>query len=423
MVVKRILIVEDDHEWLGELQRFLRLLLENEAVTARIDPTTTKQEALEKLRRAREQGQPYDLLSLDINLGVTLSADGTARQLSNGRDVLTEAHLLKACHAAMIVTGVGADQEIDQICIEDKERIVLRAGLPAILDKMFPNERGLYLPKDLQASPQQNINGYLGSDIAGAIKNICRPRNEFRHQGAGWKMIFVDVEAVIGNDRSGALRAIARLLEPPHHSFAFHDLFANESPTLTESQQDAVNDAYRRAADPNFDDDGDTLGFGGGGQLLSDARYQREALEALKRLEQEKEDIESFLAELEEGEMGVWSPEERLEKREQLQQKLEEVERQICDIQRYSGVKKVGDEFRKYRNTQPADVERYVAKCKKALRDCIKKLEQHYHPALGAHLRQALDLEGPRKNPGMGWHVVYRPRTPIEWFVKLDSDL
>src|SRR5438477_7771363 len=104
------MIVEDDEKWMRALRGFYHNALKNYDLI--IDEARSKEQALNKLKEASEKKESYDLLSLDINLGIRTSEDGQRMILEDGKGVLDQASALNACHSVAIVTGVHNDQEV-----------------------------------------------------------------------------------------------------------------------------------------------------------------------------------------------------------------------------------------------------------------------------------------------------------------------
>jgi CheY-like chemotaxis protein len=420
-MLRRILIVEDHKDWLTELRVLYKTLLDDDRCEVAFDEAHTKEEALSKLRQAVRQRRLYDLLSLDINLGVLEGSDG--RTLADGRDVLKEAHKLRVCFAVAIVTGIHGDQEIEQYYTGDAgQRVQMRAALPSILNSLFPNGRGLYIPKDLAASARENVTEYLRPEIAGMIKYICRPRDEFCKHGKSWKITFAGQESSIKEDRSGALRALALMLQSPFRSFTYEELFPGAPVKLTEAQEAAVKGVQSGIDDQLLGTTTDNLGLGASGQPNNDARAIREYKAALGQLYEEKEAVEDQLERLNEVSLNDPDYEKLIEHLPSLHQRLTELTQQIQAIEE-TGVKMRGERLIAFRNKPRSPHARLEDTHKKALRRCINNLKGNHHAALGEHLKQSIIYEAANSNQRLSASAVYRPQQEMAWFVQLESTI
>lgn len=420
-MLRRILIVEDRDDWVTELCVLYKTLLDDDLYEVRFEEATTKEEAFNKIRQAARQRRPYDLLSLDINLGLLEGGDG--RTLADGRDVLKEAHKLRVCFAVAVVTGIHGDQEIEQYYTDAAgQRVQLRAALPSILNSLFPNGRSLYIPKDLSASAKENVTEYLRSEIAGMIKYVCRPRDEFYKHGNSWKITFAGQESSIKEDRSGALRALALMLQSPFRSFTYEELFPGVPVKLTEAQAAAVKGLQSGVDDHLPDTNTDNLSLGASGQPNNDARANREYKAALEQLYDEKEAVEDQLERLNEVSLNDPDYEKLIEHLPSLHQRLTELTQQIQVIEE-TGVKMRGERIIVFRNKPRSPHARLVDTHKKSLRRCINNLKGNHHTALGEHLKQSIIYEAANSNQRLSASAVYRPQQEMAWFVKLESTI
>lgn len=168
----RVLVVEDDNSWREALYRMYIKVLKQANVQPVVQLASSGREALQMLRPAA-----FDLLSLDINLGLTQPTN--ARGLpdlsipgANGLDVLEEAYKQQACSGVVVVTGIQHDTTFDVVVPDRSERQRIKTTLPVHLNKLFPDKnRVLY--KDPGASMNEALRIYRDILTPQNILHLC----------------------------------------------------------------------------------------------------------------------------------------------------------------------------------------------------------------------------------------------------------
>ena len=135
-----------------------------------IEEASTAEEAKELARGAEKN--PYDLVSLDVNLGVPVIT---------GLNVLGAFGRFKSAWMAVVLTGVGTDKTLDATLgedIADEMRKQLRAKAYA----QFPPERLIVVEKPSIGEPETQARqlGDRLSDIASVYEMVARQRYIFR---------------------------------------------------------------------------------------------------------------------------------------------------------------------------------------------------------------------------------------------------
>jgi CheY-like chemotaxis protein len=168
----RMLIVEDDKRLLSELERLYR-----EAFSVQGSSSVTVEQA-ETAGQAREiarqaQSNPYDLVSLDVNLG---DAEAT------GLDVLSTLKRFRSAWMVVLLTGIETDANLDHTMGKAKaERI--RRQLRRDAYSRFPAERLIVVEKPSTTLPAEEALKLLENrirQIALIYQEIGRLRYIFR---------------------------------------------------------------------------------------------------------------------------------------------------------------------------------------------------------------------------------------------------
>lgn len=169
----RMLIVEDEADLLALLKKTYREVFIAQGYTSiTIETASTVEEARDLARQA--QAHPYDLVSLDVNLG---DAD------LSGLDVLASLKRFQSAWMVSLLTGVETDASIDTIMgAEEGER--LRKSLRSAAYRKFPAERLLVVEKPSRFLPQEEAQSLLQNRIeqialvfgeVGRLRYIFRP--------------------------------------------------------------------------------------------------------------------------------------------------------------------------------------------------------------------------------------------------------
>lgn len=167
----RILIVEDDPVLLAGLSDQYREVFARRGHEAIIEQSTTVEEARSLAKRAKVQ--PYDLVSLDVNLGDSRLT---------GLDVLDT--LKRFCSAWMVtlLTGVETDASLDAM-VGNVKAGDLRKQLRREAYSRFPAERLLVVEKPSPSMPEKESQKLLANrieQIALVYEEVGRLRYVFR---------------------------------------------------------------------------------------------------------------------------------------------------------------------------------------------------------------------------------------------------
>jgi CheY-like chemotaxis protein len=138
----RLLIVEDEPELLSQLKKLYReIFAEQGASSVIVETADTVEEARELARAATNH--PYDLVSLDVNLG---DAEKT------GLDVLGTLNRFQSAWMVALLTGVETDTSLDKTMGKAAGE-VLRKRLRHAAYQKFPAERLVVVEKPTTALP------------------------------------------------------------------------------------------------------------------------------------------------------------------------------------------------------------------------------------------------------------------------------
>ena len=139
----RILIVEDDLVLLAKLKAHYRAIFEQMGHHLTIEQAGTVEEARSLAKAAKDQ--PYDLVSLDVNLG---DSDLT------GLDVLSTLGRFQSAWMVALLTGVETDASVDAT-MGKKAGANLRKQLRQDAYSRFPAERLLVVEKPADTLPKE----------------------------------------------------------------------------------------------------------------------------------------------------------------------------------------------------------------------------------------------------------------------------
>jgi CheY-like chemotaxis protein len=173
----RVLLVEDEPEWLIPLgEEYERILGKKHAVM--ITSVTRGQDALNKLKEHRDR--PYDLLSLDINLGLRHPRGSDDRpnlriEGADGRTVLRRASEWGSCGAIIVITGLHDDDTLHFVMGGEQEVRYARMTIGAYMQELFPGRHILYSKAGMAPNEFVSQWGLSYPDLA----RIClTPRHE-----------------------------------------------------------------------------------------------------------------------------------------------------------------------------------------------------------------------------------------------------
>ncbi|MEM6915236.1 MAG: hypothetical protein AAF491_01625 [Verrucomicrobiota bacterium] len=150
----RLLIVEDDGEMLSELRQLYRRTFADQGVkNIEIDEARTSTEARSFAKAAR--GRPYDLVSLDVNLG---EAEST------GLDVLASLRRFGSAWAVALLTGLETDPTLDATFGLEKAE-AHRKNFRILAEKTFSHERLRIFEKPSSSLPPEQAARLLADRI------------------------------------------------------------------------------------------------------------------------------------------------------------------------------------------------------------------------------------------------------------------
>jgi hypothetical protein len=175
----KILIVENEQEWADYLDLRFRELFKNELdVHATIEIANSGEKALALVQQVKE---PYDLVSLDIDLGKSASK-GPAL---TGIRVLEEIKKANAAWMVSILTGVEANKRLGSSIGDEELAREIQEELRAIARENFPPERLLVVEKPGNKLREQDgelmkkLDNRL-KQIVHIYKQLSKDRNTFR---------------------------------------------------------------------------------------------------------------------------------------------------------------------------------------------------------------------------------------------------
>lgn len=160
----KVLIVEDDAEWRESLCRMYEEILP----ACHVDSASSGRDALRRI----ENGDRFNLLSLDINLGSTHPRTEAGHiPGADGRSVLRRAHEKHSCNGVIVITGLAYDETLIWVMTEEEIKKV-RMTLHASLDGLFP-KRNLYLQKISTGTPDECISQYKTVLDRKKLESLC----------------------------------------------------------------------------------------------------------------------------------------------------------------------------------------------------------------------------------------------------------
>lgn len=171
MKVIRILIVEDIAALADKLENMYRQAFQSRNMHVSIEKADTVEKARD-LARAAEKC-PYDLVSLDVNLG---------NAALTGLDVLTVFNRFQSAWMISLLTGVETDETLTGILGEEKAE-GLRRRLRRDAYARFPSERLLVVEKPSTTLSNDDANELLANrieQITLVYEEVSRQRYIFR---------------------------------------------------------------------------------------------------------------------------------------------------------------------------------------------------------------------------------------------------
>lgn len=390
---KRVLVVEDNPKWRGALCDLYESVLRQDGHEPEVTPAPNGQDARRLLRAAEQAKRPYDLLSLDINLGRLVET----KSFDDGRDVLSLAYTLKAARSVIIVTGVAQDKEIDLLVTDSREKFKIRSNLSSHLARLFPNDRHHYVFKSNLDDPDEEVRQHLEGDFRASVLRLSRSPNRFRYDKSlgtegSWLISYADsAEVSMPDDTPGALRAIALLLQRPNPEVEFNyaELFVPEgdgAPLLSQEE-------LREASLISFSDS------------ISDPKRDAECIERLEKLDEEIERLEAAEADAESSPILSASEAERIG--DELEALRWEKRMILKDGFKYNKKRK---KYVAFRNTFPRPEKKVLDTFKKRIKRALVKIGKR-HKECGEHLSKYISVKGNT--------IAYKPRQPVDWDVTI----
>ncbi|MBC8359425.1 MAG: response regulator [Candidatus Aminicenantes bacterium] len=207
----KVLVVEDDANWKEALCQMYKQIIPQ----CHVNSASSGIDAL----RMIENGEKFDLLSLDINLGITHPKTEVGHPDLNvygadGRSVLRRAHELNACKGLIVITGLAYDTTLALVIPDLEESKRVRMTLHAYLQDLFPG-KNLYLKKYPESKIPESIRVFMKALSCKRLLSLCEDEdaNRFCQVGEYWHITFAG-ETVLVKNRVG-LRYIAYLLQNP----------------------------------------------------------------------------------------------------------------------------------------------------------------------------------------------------------------
>lgn len=167
----RILIAEDDPALMATLKENYRAIFEKHGHLLTIEQASTVEEARALAKSAK--GEPYDLVSLDVNLGDSALT---------GLDVLATLKRFQSAWMVVVLTGVETDTSVDKL-MGSEAGAKLRKQLRRDAYARFPAERLLVVEKPV-AAMSKAAGGVLLENrleqIVSVYEEVSRSRYIFR---------------------------------------------------------------------------------------------------------------------------------------------------------------------------------------------------------------------------------------------------
>lgn len=166
----KVLVVEDDANWKEALCQMYKEIIPQ----CHVNSASSGLDAL----RMIENGEKFDLLSLDINLGITHPKTEVGHPDLNvhgadGRSVLRRAHELNACKGVIVITGLAYDTTLALVIPDKKDLMRVKSTLDEYLEDLFPG-RKLYLQKIAGCTAVECVSQYKKVLKREKIIRLCK---------------------------------------------------------------------------------------------------------------------------------------------------------------------------------------------------------------------------------------------------------
>lgn len=181
-------MIEDDPNWNITLCKMYKELFKDQ--TCAVIPELSGKGALGRI----ENGEKFDLISLDIILRLTHPKDkngrpDTSEEGADGRIVLRRAHDCNSCKSMIVISKIATDETFRFIVPKKEERTVEIMTLPAQLNILFP-AKSLFFPKENKIGIQENIEIIKRSLAAADLLSWFKSENDFYREGQYWCITF-----------------------------------------------------------------------------------------------------------------------------------------------------------------------------------------------------------------------------------------
>lgn len=386
----RVLVVEDDSEWRKALSVWYKSTLARWKPT--VIPISSGLEAIELMENEVRANRKFNLLSLDIDLGSThLDETGSldrTRPGGTGRDVLSHAHRLRACHGVIVITGIPSDHGLWFSETNETGRVREYNALSTQVKKWFPNRSHVHqkvrhaLPRAVQETVRQLEESFPPEELY----DLAAPNNKFVKKDGDWRIEFDGGEPVLVKDRVG-LRELAEILLRPNEKIAVKELITRYPIKYREGEREHEDQHLA----PNSYEVGSSV----------DSITDEEAEKKFKgRLAQLNENRKSLRAEKEEADFSRGS---------QIEHELYEIDKEIACYQKtypHLFMRKGGRRWATGQFPTPEKRER------DAFRQRIDRVIDwlsEKNRGLGEHLRSTIDRRGRdiSYNSEIEWDVRY----------------
>jgi len=176
----KILIVEDEPFWHGQIKTVLLSELSSDGYSATIDIATTAEEAKKLIRKVgqeldgKREIPPYDLVSLDMHLAAPKETTGSS---GSGLDVLGTIHNFNAAWMVSVLTGAERDKTIKDSLGDEAARKLQKELRSSIYKQSFPRDR-LIVQEKPETSETELIENRL-KDVCTLLKHSLAGQNVF----------------------------------------------------------------------------------------------------------------------------------------------------------------------------------------------------------------------------------------------------
>ena len=139
----RVLVIEDDRDLLNQLVNCYKKIFIEENIHCSITKCNVGAFALSMVE---EEEEKFDLVSLDMNLGIGAPYDKNGKFMkgSDGRSILTTLSENQSCNGVIIVSGIQHDEELEWIDHSQGDLEVFRRTIHQRLEELYPNKNAIF---------------------------------------------------------------------------------------------------------------------------------------------------------------------------------------------------------------------------------------------------------------------------------------